>query len=341
MPAASPVLLDVHLRPPDLRAALERDVRAGLCAVPKSVPPTWFYDEVGSSIFEEITRLPEYYPTRAERRILAAHADEVAALTGADSLVELGAGSCEKTCLLLDAMAAHHSLRRYLPFDVSAAFLEAAAHAVADRYPDMQVHAVVGDFLRHLGAVPSTGRRLIAFLGGTVGNLVPLQRARFFAALRATMTSRDRLLLGTDLVKDPARIVAAYDDSAGVTARFNRNVLSVLNRTLGADFVPERFDHVARWDPAAQWIEMRLRSRTKQTVDVADLAMIVGFEEGEDMLTEVSAKFSRSGIAAELARSGLAVERQWATEADDFLLTLARPSRRPGRRSRVRSASSS
>lgn len=329
MPAAPAVLMDVHLRPPELREALERDVRSGLLAVPKSIPPTWFYDEEGSRIFEEITRLPEYYPSRAERGILAERAEEVAALTGADVLVELGAGSCEKTCLLLDAMAARRSLRRYLPFDVSASFLQAAAHAIADRYPGLQVHAVVGDFLRHLGAIPSTGRRLIAFLGGTVGNLVPRQRARFFAALRATTTPRDHLLLGTDLVKDAARILAAYDDPAGVTARFNRNVLSVLNRSLHADFEPERFEHVVRWDRGAQWIEMRLRSSARQRVQIADLGVTLDFEQGEDVLTEVSAKFTREGIAKELAEAGFVVERQWGTARDDFLLTLARPSSRP------------
>ena len=327
MPASSTVTVDVHLDERDLRAALERDVRAGLGASPKHIPPTWFYDEEGSRLFEEITRLPEYYPTRAERALLERHAGDVATLAGADSLVELGAGSCEKTRLLLDALAASSSLSNYVPFDVSADFLCDAAGSIAEEYPGLRVHAVVGDFLAHLDRIPTEGRRLVAFLGGTIGNLAPAQRARFLRAVHATMARADSLLLGTDVVKDRRRIVAAYDDSAGVTARFNRNVLSVVNHALGANFEPERFDHVVRWDEQARWIEMRLRATRFETVDIKDLDMTVTFDEGEELRTEISAKFTPEGIAEELARAGFAVDRQWGADEGEFLLTLAHPDR--------------
>ena len=329
MPASGTVTVDVHLDERDLRRALERDVRAGLDASPKQIPPTWFYDEEGSRLFEEITRLPEYYPTRAERSLLERHAGEVAALAGADSLVELGAGSCEKTRLLLDALAASGSLSNYVPFDVSADFLRGAAMAIADEYAGLQVHAVVGDFLAHLDRIPTEGRRLVAFLGGTIGNQAPAQRARFLADLLATMGCTDSLLLGTDLVKDRRRILAAYDDSAGITARFNRNVLAVINAALGADFHPERFEHVVRWDEHAQWIEMRLRATRSETVTIEQLGMTVRFHEGEELRTEISAKFTPEGVEDELARSGFAVERQWGADEGEFLLTLARPRPRP------------
>lgn len=317
--------VDVHLSEHDLRAALEHDVRAGLSSSPKRLPPTWFYDETGSQLFEDITRLPEYYPTRAERALLRAHSTDVAALARADSLVELGAGACDKTRLLLDAMAAYGPLKHYLPFDVSDEFLRAAAAGVADDYDGIEVHAVVGDFHRHLNRIPRTGRRLIAFLGGTIGNLAPEQRRRFLFDLNCTMTAEDHLLIGTDLVKDPARIVAAYDDSQGVTAAFNRNVLKVLNAQLAATFDPGRFTHVARWVPDRQWIEMRLRSEGPQSVRIADLDMTVDFEAGEELLTEISAKFTVEGVVRELWDAGYVTDNHWGAEEGEFLLTLAHP----------------
>lgn len=325
MTSANTATVDVHLEDEDLRNALERDVRRGLTTTPKSIPPTWFYDELGSKVFDEITRLPEYYPTRAERALLARHAPEIASGTAADTLVEIGAGSCDKTRLLLNALAAEGTLRRYVPFDVSATFLAESADVIAAEYPGVDVHAVVGDFHHHLDAMPADGRRLVAFLGGTIGNLVPAQRARFFSALRATMSTDDRLLLGCDLVKDPERIVAAYDDPGGVTARFNRNVLSVLNRELDADFQPDRFAHVVRWDEDEHWLEMRLRSLADQHVVLRGLEMSVDFSAGEEVLTEISAKFTAHGLADELARAGFATEQQWGAEPGEFLLTLARP----------------
>lgn len=323
---ASPlVTVDVHLREDDLQAALEADVRAGMSRSPKSIPPTWFYDEEGSRLFDEITRLPEYYPTRAERRLLERHAADVASAAATDSLVELGAGSCDKTRLLLDALAARRQLRHYVPLDVSEQFLRAAAHGVADDYPGLRVRAVVGDFRQHLSRIPATGTRLIAFLGGTIGNLVPDERHRFLAALRSTMGADDRLLLGADLVKAPARIVAAYDDARGVTAAFNRNVLYVLNHTLDADFRPDRFEHVVRWDSEASWIEMRLRSVCAQHVAIPRIGLEVDFAPGEDVLTEISAKFTATGLATELGGAGFAVDHQWGATEGEFLLVLARP----------------
>jgi L-histidine Nalpha-methyltransferase len=317
--------IDVHLSGDDLRDALERDVRAGLSAEQKWLPPVWFYDDRGSELFDEITRLPEYYLTRAERGLLEAHAPEIASLSGADTLVELGAGTCDKSRVLLDAMRANGTLRRYVPLDVSDGTLWAAANALAGEYPDVVVHAVVGDFHEHIDRVPSEGRRLVAFLGSTIGNLTPDQRARFLFDLDCIVGHEDRLLLGTDLVKDPGRLIAAYDDAAGVTAAFNRNVLTVLNRELHASFDPRLFDHVARWDEEARWIEMRLRSQVDQVVTIGDLGLDVTFGRGEDLLTEISAKFTVESVEEELFAAGFVAEAAWVAPGDEFLLTLARP----------------
>ncbi len=325
---------DVHLAPGAMRAALRADVAAGLASVPKELPPKWFYDDVGSQLFDEITRLPEYYPTRRERWILEHHAADVARLSGADTLVELGSGTSEKTRLLLDAFVARDDdgrdgsdgggrFRRFVPFDVSETTLRDAAAAVGAEYPTVQVHAVVGDFEHHLGLLPGGGRRLVAFLGGTIGNLDPKQRAQFLSDLAAGLAPGDGLLLGTDLVKDVDRLVAAYDDAAGVTAAFNRNVLSVVNRELGADFVPERFAHVALFDTDNEWIEMRLRADSAHEVRVADLDLVVGFEAGEEMRTEISAKFRREGVEAELSAAGLGLARWWTDPDGDFALSLS------------------
>ena len=249
--------------------------------MPKELPPKWFYDARGSELFEEITRLPEYYPTRTERAILDAHADAIAKAADADTLVELGSGSSEKTRLLLDAMTRHGVFERYVPVDVSSSALEAAAGALHGDYPDLAVHGVVADFDRHFDQIPTEGRRLIAFLGGTIGNFGPEARVQFLSRLRASMRAGDGLLLGTDLVKSPERLIPAYDDAAGVTAEFNRNVLRVINRELRADFDPDAFDHVARWDPDEAWIEMRLRSTRAQTVHVAALDLTADFEADE------------------------------------------------------------
>ena len=319
------VRVDVHLEPDAMARALAADVRAGLGSTPKTLPPKWFYDDRGSELFDAITRLPEYYPTRTERAILTAHADDVARATGADTLVELGSGTSEKTRLLLDALAAAGTLTRFVPFDVSEQTLRDAAATVAAEYDGVAVHAVVGDFERHLGTIPAGGRRVVAFLGSTIGNLAPGPRAAFLAEVAGLLGPGDALLLGTDLVKDPARLVAAYDDTAGVTADFNRNVLRVLNRELGADFAVDAFEHVARWDTDAEWIEMRLRARGPQRVRVHALGLEVAFADGEELRTEISAKFRREGFEAELAAAGLTVAHWWTDPAGDFALSLSFP----------------
>jgi len=326
MTAAIPPTIEIHLSARDLRDAMERDVRSGLTAVPKTLPPIYFYDDRGSRLFDEITRLPEYYPTRCERSILDAHAGDIAERSGADTLVELGAGTCEKSRVLLDAMRSAGHLQRFVPLDVSETTLWEAAGALAAEYPGVEVSAVVGDFHLHLDLLPADGRRLFAFLGGTIGNLDPGARRAFFIELGKTMSMDDRLLLGTDLVKSRAQLVAAYDDRAGVTAEFNRNVLQVLNRELQADFDPQRFEHVARWNEGDQRIEMWLRSSRDQQIRVADLGLTLAFRSGEEMLTEISTKFSPPALEAELNECGFVVESTWASDGDEFLLTLARPS---------------
>ncbi|WP_433698012.1 L-histidine N(alpha)-methyltransferase [Nocardiopsis sp. CA-288880] len=318
--------IDRNLTADDLDKALRSDVAAGLTAVPKQLPPKWFYDERGSALFEEITGLPEYYPTRAERSILEVRSDEIAAAADAETLIELGSGSGVKTRLLLDAMLRHGRLTGFVPVDVSGDFLAASARGVVDDYPGLDVHGVVGDFEEHLGLLPvgeNGGRRLLAVLGSTIGNQEPGPRAVFLRDIRAVLDAGDSLLLGVDLVKDPARLVAAYDDARGVTAEFNRNVLGVVNRRLGADFDPAAFDHVARWNAGEEWIEMRLRARSAQHVRVADLDLEVGFAPGEEMRTEVSAKFRREGLAAELGAAGFEPSHWWTDPAGDFALTLA------------------
>jgi L-histidine N-alpha-methyltransferase len=316
----------IRLLPPGFLAeSLRNDARTGLTRSPKRLPPKWFYDDRGSEMFEKITRLPEYYPTRAEWAILRARAGEIAAASRAHTLVELGAGSAEKTVLLLDAVRDHGTLRRYVPVDVSEAALAAGGRRVSAAYPGLSVLAVVSDFEEYLG-LPATlagETRLVAFLGSTIGNLEPAERADFLASLRAGLGSGDSVLLGTDLVKDPAILVAAYDDDAGVTAAFNKNVLSVLNRELGADFDLDAFEHVAVWDSANEWIEMRLRSLTGQTVKIGGLGMDVTFAEGEEMRTEVSAKFREEGVRAELARAGLQMRSWWTDPQGRFALSLS------------------
>ncbi|MHB1875791.1 MAG: L-histidine N(alpha)-methyltransferase [Streptosporangiaceae bacterium] len=305
--------------------SLRADALAGLTATPKSLPPKWFYDERGSELFDKITLLDEYYPTRAEREILAAAAAQIAAQTGAATLAELGSGSGDKTRLLLDALTAAGTLRRYVPVDVSESALVIAASRMTERYPGLAVHAVLSDFTAQLGVPGDTGPQLVVFLGGTIGNLLPAERAAFLAQVRAGLRPGDALLLGTDLVKDPAVLVAAYDDAAGVTAEFNKNILRVLNAELAAEFDVDQFEHVAVWDPGAEWIEMRLRSLADQTVRVPGIGRTVRFGAGEEMRTEISAKFRREGVAAELAAAGLTMRSWWTDAGGRFGLSLSVP----------------
>lgn len=307
----------------DPSTALRRDVHDGLQQSPKTLPPKWFYDATGSDLFDQITRLPEYYPTRTEASILRERAADIVAASGADTLVELGSGTSEKTRLLLDAMRDSGVLRRFIPFDVDPSVLRGAAGALQAEYPDLEIEVVCGDFEKDLGTVPKVGRRMVVFLGSTIGNLTPGPRAEFLAALADTMQPGDSLLLGTDLVKDVGRLVRAYDDSAGVTAAFNRNVLAVVNRELGADFDLGSFDHVARWNAHEERIEMWLRSTAQQRVRIGALDLTVDFAAGEEMLTEVSCKFRPEGVQAELAAAGLRRTHFWSDGAGDFGLSLA------------------
>lgn len=307
---------------PDAAAAdLRADVLHGLTRSPKELPPKWFYDARGSELFDAITRLPEYYPTRAEREILIARAPEIAAATGARTLVELGSGSSEKTRFLIDALLP--GLAAYVPVDVSESALTGAAEALLADRPGLRVHALVADFTRSVALPETPGPRLVAFLGGTIGNLLPQERRSFLRAVRGMAAAGDGFLLGTDLVKDESTLVAAYDDAAGVTAQFNKNVLAVIDRELGADADPDDFDHVARWDREREWIEMRLRARHALTVKIPDLDLVVPFEAGEELRTEVSAKFRQEGVRAELAAAGFELTRWWTDEEGRFALSLA------------------
>ncbi|WP_433619130.1 L-histidine N(alpha)-methyltransferase [Dactylosporangium sp. CA-139114] len=315
--------LEVHLTDADLAAGLREDARRGLTANPKWLPPKYFYDARGSELFEEITRLPEYYPTRAEREILTTRAGAIARLTGAKTLIELGSGSSEKTRLLLDALRQHGTLGSFTPLDVSGAALRHALTDLRRDYPDLHLHGIVADFVHHLEVLPEAGTRLVAFLGGTIGNFTPAERAPFLAALRARLAPGEFLLLGADLVKDPAVLVPAYDDTAGVTAEFNRNVLHVLNRELAANFEPDAFAHVAVWDDEREWIEMRLRALAPMRVRLDALDLEIAFAAGEELRTEVSAKFRREGLTGELAAAGFAVRDWWTDRAGRFALTLA------------------
>ncbi|MFF4305019.1 L-histidine N(alpha)-methyltransferase [Streptomyces sp. NPDC001601] len=301
-------------------AALRADVLTGLTATPKTLPPKWFYDARGSELFEQITELPEYYPTRSEREILIARSGEIAAASGARTLVELGSGSSEKTRLLIDALT---GLEVYVPVDVSESALTQAGEALVAERPGLSVHALIADFTGRLELPETPGPRLLVFLGGTIGNLLPAERAEFLASVRRRLAPGDALLLGTDLVKDEEVLVRAYDDAAGVTAEFNKNVLAVVDRELGADFDPEAFDHVALWDADNEWIEMRLRSRVAQTVKVPALDLAVDFAAGEELRTEVSAKFRQAGVTAELAGAGLELTHWWTDAQGRFALSLS------------------
>jgi L-histidine N-alpha-methyltransferase len=311
----------------DALATLAEDVRAGLGAGPPyTLPPKYFYDERGSELFDQITELPEYYPTRAERAILNRHAPLLIERTGAHELVELGSGSASKTRALLYAMAGAGALDRYLPVDCSRAPVERCAEELTELYPGLEVHGLIGDFERDLVHLPpARQRRLVAFLGGTIGNFLPAERARFLASLAGLLGPDDRLLLGTDLVKDARVLERAYDDAAGVTAAFDLNVLSVLNRELRADFDPAAWQHVARWDPREEWIEMRLRSTRDQRVVLPGAELTVDFRAGDAIRTEISAKFTRARIERELEAAGLHVEL-FVTDPDGlFALSLAAP----------------
>jgi len=318
-----PIAIDVHLPEGGPLAGLAVDARMGLSAPFKELPPKYFYDERGSILFEEITRLPEYYPTRAERAILDRHGEEVVAAAEPSTLMELGSGSAVKTRRLLDAMRDAGSLEAYVPVDISEEITRHTAGQLVEEYPGLRVHGVICDYETHLERVPREPGGLIAFLGGTIGNFQPQIRRSFLARIASLMYPEDRFLLGTDLVKDRDRLEAAYNDSAGVTAEFNKNVLQVLNRELGADFDPAAFVHLAFWDELNSWIDIRLRSLARQTVTIPTLGMEVEFADGEEMRTEISAKFTRDQLEAVYREVGLEIVDWWTDPEDLFALSLA------------------
>lgn len=317
-------VVSVLLDPAHAAGSLVEDVRRGLGAHPLRLPPKWLYDEEGSRLFDEITRLPEYYPTRAERAILEQYADEIVAACDATTLVELGSGTSEKTRLLLDAFTGSGRLRRFVPVDVSEGTLRDAARALAERYPGLKVEAVVGDFTLHLGSLPRGDRRVIAFLGSTIGNLYVEERGAFLGALADSLDPGEWLLLGVDLVKDADRLVAAYDDAAGVTEAFVRNAMRVLNRELHADFDPGGFSYAPLWDGRMERMDLRLRAETPQRVRIPGADLELDLQVGEELHVEISTKFRLHRLAAELDDAGLDVVRTWTDPADDFAVTLAR-----------------
>jgi len=322
------IAIDVHLDA-DAAAAMAEDVRTGLSASPKELSPKYFYDERGSQLFEQITELPEYYPTRREREILVDRSAEIVAAAGRPgTLVELGSGSAAKTRHLLSAMRETECLHTYVPVDISEEITHETARLLVDEYPGLEVRGLVCDFETDLERIQSHGgARLFAFLGGTIGNLYPGERREFLTRIAALFGPDDHLLLGTDLVKDTARLEAAYDDSAGVTAEFNKNVLAVLNRELDADFDLDEFEHIARYDAREERMDIRLRSLVEQTVELGGLELTIEFAAGEEMRTEISAKFTRERLECVYAEAGLEL-CGWFTDAGgDYALSLARPVR--------------
>lgn len=315
--------VSVLLAPGAAEAALVEDVRRGLGSHPRTLPPRWLYDERGSRLFDEITRLEEYYPTEAERAALVAHVDEIVELSGATTVVELGSGTSDKTRTILDAFHDAGRLHRFVPVDVSEEVLREAADMLAARYPGTDVAAIVGDFTLHLGAIPKGERTLVAFLGGTIGNLYVEERAAFLGALADSLAPGDAVLLGTDLVKPADRLVAAYHDAAGTTEEFVTNVLHVLNRELDADFDPGAFTYVPLWDPVMTRMDLRLRAETPQTVSIPGADLRVELASGEEVRVEISTKFTLDQVRDELAAVGFDVQRSWTDEAGDFGLTLA------------------
>ncbi len=316
--------VEVHLTPSDLAAALAHDVRVGLTSDPKWLPAKWLYDEHGCELFEAITELPEYYPTRAERAVLQAHAGEIAAEAPATTLIELGSGTSEKTRLLIAALEAGGSLQRFVAFDVAEPTLRAAVSELSSAHERLAIEGVVGDFERHLDRLPKGPDRMVAFLGGTLGNFDEPNRLRFFSTMASALEPGEWILLGTDLVKDPERLLAAYDDASGVTAAFETNVLAVINHELGADFDLDRFDYVARWNANLERIEMGVRSNGPQSVHIPALDMKLELADGEEISTEVSAKFRRVGVSRELAAHGFDLVGWWTDPRGEFAVSCAR-----------------
>lgn len=319
----APITLAIHSIGSEERQSMIDDVRRGLSATPRYLPSRCFYDARGCELFDAITELPEYYQTRTEAQILEMNGPEIAQRVRPEAIVELGAGSCTKTPILLDAALSTGALGHFLPFDISEGAVRDAAGKLVQRYPSVSIYGLVGDFTSHLGGIPRLGRQLVVFLGGTIGNLDPTERAAFLSQVRELLAPGDAFLLGIDLVKDKAALNAAYNDSAGVTAEFNLNILSALNRELGANFDVAAFEHVAFYDETAERIEMRLRSRREQSVRLPALDLDVHLDAGEEVRTELSAKFTRASIEAALLAADLKLTRWYTDPRQRFALVLA------------------
>lgn len=322
--ATDSVEVTTHLEPGWADRALREEIRLAFSARPKELSPRWLYDERGAELFDQITELSEYYPTEAERKLLVSAAPTIASETGVGAVVELGSGSGDKTRTILDAFVQNEQLKRFVPFDVSEAMLRTSATLLGPRYPGVRITPVAGDFNLHLDQLPSDEARLLVFLGGTIGNFYPAERELFLKSVADTLAPGEWFLLGADLVKDPKKILHAYDDDSGVTAAFILNVLNVLNRELDADIPVEDFEYVATWDPQEERVDMRVRATVAVHATIAALDMDVQFEEGEELRVEISSKFHPAGINAELEAVGLEVGHQWIADGDEFGIFLAK-----------------
>src|SRR5262245_1985941 len=311
----------------DRLARMADEVRAGLLARPlPTLPCKYFYDGRGSQLFEAITRLPEYYQTRTEEAILGSIAHEVVRRVHPRELVELGSGVSRKLRVVLDAIRRRGLLESCVLFDISQTALVDSAEALAVAYPGLDVRGVVGDFVEDLEALGAGRERLVLFLAGTIGNLHPDEVSGFLSRLSAQLAAGDGLLVGVDLVKDPARLHAAYNDAAGVTAEFNRNILRVVNKALGADFEPGGFEHVAFYDPEHAWIEMRLRAARPMRVRVPAAGIELRLSPGDEIRTELSCKYTRESFTARLLGSGFELDRWWTDPDQLFASALLRRS---------------
>ena len=321
--AADKITIDVHLTTQDPET-IHTELRNGLLSSPRVLPTKYLYDDRGSELFEQICELPEYYQTRTEFQILSTYADQIVARSEADELVELGSGAATKTRVLLDAMDRADQLRCYVPFDVSEGIVRRVAQEMVDEYDGLQVHGVVGDFLSHLEHIPNGGKRLVVFLGGTIGNLDEAEGSAFLGSVNDEMATGDHLLLGVQFVTEVNRLEAAYNDSAGVTAEFTKNIIPVMQEMVGADFNPDTFDHVARYNPDNSRIEIFLRSNKHQTVTLPDLDLTLPLEEGEEIRTEISTKYDRTRADGLLTNAGFECV-EWYADSEELLgLALAK-----------------
>lgn len=303
---------------------LADDVRKGLTKDPKSIPSKYFYDERGSRLFEQITQLAEYYPMRAEKEILETYASQIIDSCKPGQLVEFGSGSSTKSRALLDAMQSRQLLISYVPVDISEGIVRRSASELSQEYPEIEITALIGDFEKDLNYLPPSDRRLIAFLGGTIGNFPQEQRVGFLEKICRLMGPEDHLLLGTDLVKPRGQLEAAYNDQNGVTEKFNKNLLAVVNRELGGDFNLDRFEHVAFFNEDLSCIEMRLRSLVDHSVRVGELGQAIFFETGEEIRTEICCKFTRETVESSYKQAGLALCDWYTDSLGRFALSTAK-----------------